>query len=68
MSADSLDGTNHVSNLSQPRKRALLTDEKAREIFKRRLVSADEESGSETSLFTARSILISKVLPTFMIK
>ena len=58
-----IERTSHGSKISQARKRALLTDEKAREIFKSRLASANPDSGSGTSLFTAQSILVSKVLP-----
>ncbi len=50
---------------SQPlkRTRALLTAEKARDIFKLRgrLAASERESGNFSSLFTARSILVSQV-------
>ena len=48
-------------NPAQPRKRALLSDEKAREIFKLRLAIPERHYGTVNSLFTARSILVSKV-------
>ena len=46
-----------------PRKRALLDDEKALEIFKLRgkLVADKNARGTSSSLFTARSILVSQV-------
>ncbi len=48
----------------QPRRRALLTDETAREIFKLRgrLAAADRAAGKSSSMFTASSILVSQVV------
>ena len=48
----------------QRRKRALLTAETAREVFKLRgrLLESERESGNFCSLFTARSVLVSQVL------
>ena len=43
------------------RKRALLSDEQARHIFQLRIAATAQLSGTPASLFTARSILVSKV-------
>ena len=49
------------TNPAPLRKRAVLSDEQAREIFKLRLAAAEQQS--VISLFTARSIIVSKVHP-----
>jgi hypothetical protein len=56
---------NQPLSSSQPRKRALLDDNKARDIFllRGRVRASDRSTGESSSLFTARSIVVSQVGP-----